>query len=148
MGGNGKTLRIVVGVAIVGLAFAVYAFRPGAGGGAADEAPEAAAAAELPRLLDLGADRCIPCKKMAPILAELTVTYEDVFAVEFVDVWKDPEAAKPHGLRVIPTQIFFAADGAELFRHEGFISREDILAKWRELGIRVPDRAPAPEPGA
>jgi thioredoxin 1 len=141
-------VRVFVGAAIVVLAFAVYVFRPGAGEEAPAPAIEPVTVEALPRLLDLGADRCIPCKKMAPILAELTDTYEDVFVVEFVDVWKDPDAAKPHNLRVIPTQIFFAADGAELFRHEGFYSREDILAKWRELGVPVPDRTPVPEPGA
>ena len=30
----------------------------------------------------------------------------------------------------------------ELFRHEGFMSREDILAKWKELGVDL-DAAPA-----
>ena len=34
-----------------------------------------------------------------------------------------------------PTQIFFDASGNELFRHQGFFSREDILAKWKELGV-------------
>lgn len=140
MGSNGKTLRVVAGVVIIGLAVAVYAFRPGAGGGASVEAPKTAAAVALPRLLDLGADKCIPCKEMAPILDELATTYEDVFAVEFIDVWKRPDAARPYGLRVIPTQIFFAADGTELFRHEGFFGRADILAKWRELGVDVPER--------
>jgi thioredoxin 1 len=33
-----------------------------------------------------------------------------------------------------PTQIFYDAMGNELFRHEGFFSREDILAKWKDLG--------------
>jgi thioredoxin 1 len=36
---------------------------------------------------------------------------------------------------MIPTQIFYDADGNELFRHEGFYAKEDILAKWAELGI-------------
>jgi thioredoxin 1 len=35
---------------------------------------------------------------------------------------------------MIPTQIFFDADGNELFRHEGFYARADMLAKWQELG--------------
>jgi thioredoxin 1 len=35
---------------------------------------------------------------------------------------------------MIPTQIFYASDGKELFRHTGFFSREQILSKWHELG--------------
>jgi len=91
----------------------------------------------LPRLLDLGADKCIPCKMMAPILEELREEYRGRFDVEFVDVWEDSSAARRHGVRMIPTQIFFDAAGKELFRHEGFFSREDILNKWKELGIDI-----------
>ena len=99
-----------------------------------------AEATAIPRLLDLGADKCVPCKMMAPILEELKETYAGTLTVEFIDVWKDPAAAQPYKIRVIPTQIFFSADGTELFRHEGFYSREDILAKWRELGVSLPDK--------
>jgi len=88
----------------------------------------------LPRLIDLGADKCIPCKLMAPILEELKQEYAGKMDVQFVDVWKNPAPGKKYGIRVIPTQIFFDASGKELFRHEGFISKEDILAKWTELG--------------
>jgi thioredoxin 1 len=87
----------------------------------------------IPKLIDLGADKCIPCKKMAPILAELKTAYTGKFEVEFIDVWKNPDRGGNYKLRVIPTQIFFAPDGKELFRHEGYFSREDILAKWKEL---------------
>lgn len=96
-----------------------------------------AGAADLPRLVDLGAGECIPCKKMAPILEELKAEFADRFVVEFVDVWKNPAAADKYGIRVIPTQVFIGADGKELFRHEGFFSKEDILAKWVELGVDV-----------
>ena len=89
----------------------------------------------LPRLIDLGADKCIPCKMMAPILEELKKEYAGVFSVEFIDVWKNPDAAEQYNIRVIPTQIFFDASGKELFRHEGFFSKQDILAKWEEHGV-------------
>ncbi len=92
---------------------------------------------KLPKLLDLGAHECIPCKMMAPILEGLTKEYEGVFDVEFIDVWQpeNKEKARAHGIRSIPTQIFFDASGKELWRHEGFISREDILKAWKELGF-------------
>jgi thioredoxin 1 len=38
---------------------------------------------------------------------------------------------------VIPTQIFYDAAGRELFRHEGFFGKDDILAKWKELGVSL-----------
>lgn len=90
-----------------------------------------------PKLLDLGAKQCIPCKKMAPILDELTKEYKGVFDVEFIDVWQpeNKEKAKAHGVQSIPTQIFFDVTGNELWRHEGFLSKEDILKKWKELGF-------------
>jgi thioredoxin 1 len=98
-------------------------------------ATNAPAKAALPRLVDLGADKCIPCKMMAPVLKELTKEYEGRMTVEFIDVWKNPDAGKVHKINLIPTQIFFDAAGKELFRHEGFFSKKDILAKWKELGV-------------
>src|ERR1035438_2634672 len=91
--------------------------------------------AALPRLLDLGAGKCIPCKKMAPILEELKKEYAGKMEVEFVDVWQNPDAANKYGIRLIPTQIFYEATGKELFRHEGFFGKEDILGKWKALGV-------------
>jgi thioredoxin 1 len=94
-----------------------------------------AAKAAVPRLVDLGADKCIPCRMMAPILKELKKDYEGQMEVEFIDVWKDPEAGKPYKINLIPTQIFFDQARKELFRHEGYFSKQDILAKWKELGV-------------
>jgi thioredoxin 1 len=93
------------------------------------------AAAKLPRLLDLGAGKCIPCKMMAPILEELKKEYAGRMNVEFIDVWKNPEAGKAYGIEMIPTQFFYDAEGKELFRHVGFFGKEDILGKWKELGV-------------
>jgi thioredoxin 1 len=93
--------------------------------------------AKLPKLLDLGAGKCIPCKMMAPILEELKTEYAGRMNVEFIDVWKNPDAGKQYGIEVIPTQIFYDAEGKEIFRHVGFFAKEDILAKWQALGVDV-----------
>jgi len=89
----------------------------------------------LPRLIDLGADKCVFCKMMAPILAEIKQEYKDKLDVVFIDVWKNPDEAKKYNIHLIPTQIFFDASGKELFRHEAFFSKEDILHKFKELGL-------------
>ncbi|MBI5388357.1 MAG: thioredoxin fold domain-containing protein [Verrucomicrobia bacterium] len=102
-----------------------------------------AAEAHLPKLLDLGADKCIPCKAMAPILEALKKDYAGKFQVEFIDVWKNEGAGKQYGIEMIPTQIFFDARGKELFRHTGFYGREDILGKWKELGVDLSGKQPA-----
>jgi thioredoxin 1 len=88
----------------------------------------------LPRLVDVGAEKCIPCKMMAPILEELKGEYAGRMVVDFVDVWKNPEEAQKYGVQMIPTQIFYNPEGQELFRRNGFIAKADILAKWQELG--------------
>lgn len=95
----------------------------------------------LPRLVELGAGKCVPCKMMAPILEELEKEYADTFDVESIDVWENPKAAEPYNVRMIPTQIFYDAEGKELFRHEGFFGKEEILAKWKEHGVDVQTKA-------
>jgi hypothetical protein len=62
--------------------------------------------------------------------------------VEFIDVWKNPDAGKAYGVEMIPTQIFFDAAGKELYRHVGFFGKADILAKWTELGVDVGPASP------
>lgn len=101
--------------------------------GAAGESPNAG----LPILLDLGSDSCVPCKAMAPILDEMRETFAGQLVVRFIDVRKDLDAAREHDVRIIPTQIFLDEHGNELFRHQGFYSREDMLAKWVELGYEL-----------
>ena len=91
----------------------------------------------IPRLVDLGAGKCIPCKAMAPVLEALEVEYAGRMDVQFIDVWKDPEAGRAYGVSVIPTQIFYGPDGKELARHQGFMDRDAILAQWKALGVNL-----------
>jgi thioredoxin 1 len=78
---------------------------------------------------------------MAPILVELRTEYAGRFEVVFIDVWKEEAKAQEYGIRVIPTQILYDADGKELMRHEGFFGKDEFLAAWREPGYDFP--APA-----
>ena len=91
----------------------------------------------LPRLVDVGADKCVPCIMMAPILEELKKEYAGVLEVDFVDVWKNPNAGQKYGVRGIPTQIFYDASGKELGRHLGYFSKEQILQSFNKFGIEI-----------
>ncbi len=62
-------------------------------------------------IIDFGADSCIPCKEMAPILRKLNAEMQDTAIIQFVDVWKNPQAAQGFPVQVIPTQFFYTADG-------------------------------------
>jgi thioredoxin 1 len=104
----------------------------------------AAEPARLPRLLDLGAGKCIPCKQMVPVLAALTTEYAGQLEVVFIDVWQNPEAGKTHAIRMIPTQIFYDATGKEFARHEGYWSQQAILEQFQKAGIALKPASPAP----
>ncbi len=86
-------------------------------------------------MIDLGAKKCIPCKMMAPILAELEKEYAGKAAIVFIDVWENPEPARTFGIRGIPTQIFFDKEGKEVFRHAGFMDKKSIVEKLRQMGV-------------
>jgi len=113
---------------------------------ASDSGPRAAettdAAADplaqgLPAVLDFGRGQCVPCKKMAPILAELADEYRGRAVIRVIDI-TEPEGralSGKYGIRLIPTQIFFDREGNEIWRHEGFLPREDIVSKLEEMGV-------------
>ena len=136
--GAGAVLLLGLAVMMAGSTFrGTRGLRGGDAGSAMAAEPAPQSGKQLPLLLDLGSKQCIPCKMMAPILDELSKEYAGVFEVRFVDVWikENAPVAKKHNVEVIPTQIFFDANSKELWRHEGFLSKEDILAKWKELGF-------------
>lgn len=65
----------------------------------------------VPFVIDFGSDSCIPCKEMAPMLKTLNDEFQGIAIVHFVDVWKNTTAANDFPVSVIPTQIFYNADG-------------------------------------
>lgn len=129
--------RTLILLTLAAAVTATLALKPRGGDAPAGEMTATA----LPRLVDLGATSCVPCRMMAPILEDLERDYAGRFEVRFIDVWQTPEAGEPFRIRAIPTQIFFDGEGRELFRHEGFYSRAEILGRWQALGYPFADGA-------
>lgn len=88
--------------------------------------------------IELGSTRCIPCKMMQPVIAEIEKRYGDQVNVVFYDVWT--REGKPYGdtynIRAIPTQVFLDGNGKEYFRHEGFFPKEEIEKVLRKQGVK------------
>ena len=87
-------------------------------------------------MIDLGAKKCIPCKMMAPILQKMEKQYDGRAAIVFIDVWEHREQARRFGIRAIPTQIFYDANGKEVSRHVGFMSEAEIIKTLSKLGVK------------
>ncbi len=112
----------------------------------------------LPIVIDFGADSCIPCKEMAPVLSELNEELQGKAIIKFVDVWEYQELAKDYPISVIPTQIFIDSNGKpfnpenpERYQlnqyvykdsgelaftvHEGGLTKSDLLKILKDMGI-------------
>ena len=98
--------------------------------------PPEIAQSPLPKLLDFGRGTCIPCKKMAPILKELSEEYRGRVDIKIIEVHKEREMTEANRIRLIPTQVFYDSNNKEVFRHEGFISKDDIKKIFQKMGIQ------------
>lgn len=89
-----------------------------------------------PVLADFGRGVCIPCKQMKPILEELASEYEGKASILIVEIDDYRALTRRYSIRLIPTQIFFDVQRREVYRHEGFMSKESIKEKLEEMGVK------------
>ena len=88
-----------------------------------------------PILVDFGANSCIPCRQMRPILKEIGTEYSEKAKILVIDVYKHQKLAQEYKIMLIPTLIFFDLKGKEAFRHVGPLEKEKIVAKLKEIGM-------------
>lgn len=77
----------------------------------------------LPIIADYGADTCIPCKAMAPILEKANTEFAGKAFVKFINVWDYPNAANNVPVQLIPTQVIFDASGKPFVPSDELASR-------------------------
>lgn len=124
---------IIISVAIIAVV-AFYKMMQPPTGSSGQQSPIVLTSGRV-TMIDLGAEECTPCKMMVPILEELKKEYDGKADIIFIDVWKDPGQAKKFGVRAIPTQIFFDADGREFYRHTGFMDKKRIVDIFSRMGV-------------
>lgn len=90
---------------------------------------------DRPVVYELGSNSCSSCVAMLEVMKKLESSHSARINVVKIDVFKDETAQTKFDLRVIPTQVIKNKDGVEVFRHEGFISYEALVAKLDQLSL-------------
>ena len=89
--------------------------------------------------IELGSVRCIPCKKMQPIMKSLEEKYGEQLQIIFYDVWTEEgrPKGKEYNISAIPTQVFLDKNGKEFHRHVGFYPEEEIDSLLQSKGLKI-----------
>lgn len=82
---------------------------------------EAAVASNETVLVDFWASWCGPCKKMEPVIANISNDYAGKVSVYKVNVDQQPDVARKYGVIGLPTYLIFK-DGQMVAREMGMIS--------------------------
>ena len=88
----------------------------------------------LPTLLDFGRGKCIPCKRMKPILEEMIKECEGKAVIRILDIDQEKELTEKNKIMMIPTQVFYDTTGREVYRHVGFFEKDSMRTHLRALG--------------
>jgi len=87
-----------------------------------------------PLLVDFGANSCVPCRQIRPILKEIAKEQTGKAEILVIDVYKYKSLAAEYKVQVIPTLIFFDKTGKEVYRHMGAWDKDSIVKKLAEIG--------------
>jgi thioredoxin 1 len=88
-----------------------------------------------PVLVDFGANSCLPCRQLRPVLKEISSEYSEKAKILVIDVYKYQNLAREHKVLMLPTLIFFDSKGKEAFRNVGLMEKEKIVGKLKEIGM-------------
>lgn len=92
-----------------------------------------------PVVAEFGANSCENCREMKLVLGALAREHGERVTVVNIDLVKYGGYASRYNIQLIPTQMFFDAQGREIGRHTGKISGKEILAR---LGVSAGASAP------
>jgi len=87
-----------------------------------------------PVMFEFGKGSCRACKEMGVLIYKLK-KQNPHYRLFYIDVSRDRKAAADHGIRMIPTQLFFDAGGREVYRHVGGFTTEGFIGTLHQYGF-------------
>ena len=92
-----------------------------------------------PAVVEFGANACASCREMKPVFESLEREHGERISVLNIDIVKTRGYISRYKIQLMPTQVFFDAQGREIGRNMGKVSAGEILAR---LGVASPERTP------
>ncbi len=87
---------------------------------------------DVPVIVDLWAEWCVPCRMVEPILEEISEEYEGKLKIAKVNVDEEGELAAQYGIVSIPTLLVFK-DGNVVKKQIGAVPKPVIEGMIRDL---------------
>ncbi len=72
---------------------------------------------------------------MAQVLGDLQSKYAGQFSVEYYNIETDENKFKRYNVSLVPTIIILGPSGGQLYRHEGGLSKEEMVSTLKSLNI-------------
>lgn len=87
-----------------------------------------------PVMFEFGKGSCNACKEMGELIYRLK-QQNPQYRLFYIDVGRERQAAADHGIRMIPTQLFFDRNGNEVYRHIGGFTTEEFIETLHKYGF-------------
>lgn len=87
---------------------------------------------ELPVLVDFWAEWCMPCRALAPVIAQLAEEYKGRLKVYKLNIDTNPKTASAYQIMSIPTLIIFK-NGQEIEEVVGNVPKDFLEKKINQF---------------
>jgi thioredoxin 1 len=99
------------------------------------DAFQAALKSGRPTVVDFASKSCPACIRLRPVMGELRDAHKERINVLYMEVSDTRDLAMSYKVRLVPTLIFFDAQGREVHREMGFMGQEAIEKVLRDLKL-------------
>jgi hypothetical protein len=72
---------------------------------------------------------------MAQVLGEIESKYSGQISVQYYSNDTDEPMFKKYRVSLVPTLVILSSSGSELYRHEGALSKEEVVNTLKRLNL-------------